>query len=247
MSPNRIYGAKGLVVLIACCSMLSGCAWYEGIGTTYDERGKNIGNYDISEQDEYLRKFYELQRRIDELEGKVERKTAAPKSSFYKINKRAESAIAYLKEKTRNAIKVIDDLIAQVDGKSNLPTERVVDKADSPMPSLTVKKGDISGVLERSDSGEVVKSTTSGNRYNYSVVYVYPEIQPWFDMWDILNNAGITDKWRGKNDAKQTYFIYVGAYYTSTPAKKRQDSLLAITGEKPEVRVRNGYESIAMK
>ena len=93
--------------------------------------------------------------------------------------------------------------------------------------------------------GNVVGSTDSGNRYNYSVVYVYPDQTPWVNMWGLLEGAEIKDKWRGKNSSKQSYFIYVGAYYATKPAQRRQHNLLALTGESPQIHVRDGFQALA--
>lgn len=226
---------------------VSGCAWYQGLEVRYSDRESSFGKRSVRTQDPYVEKFYRLQERIEKLEKKLHKQpiqkansAKQPATTFYAINKRAEEAIAYIKAKTQTAIGKIDALIERIDNKNHTDTV-------TPSAQLAVANGDVSGVLERDNQGKVVGSTTDGNRYNYSVVYVYPETQPWFDMWELLNEAGVNDKWRGENKRKHTYFIYVGAYYAEKPAEKRKHSLLQLTGKAPEVRIREGYRAVAMK
>ncbi len=259
---------NGLILglTLGVTSLVSGCAWYNGLDWTYQERERGIPKR-TSRQDPELQRFYELQQRIDELEARLENKEAAliaPRNPGLSGNAQeqgfkarataAESALAYVKQKTRSAIALIDNLLAQMEPaeqveKAHEPQSIAQPEAKTPEPMVLARADDaaIAGTLERDDQGEVVRSTSDGNRYNYTVVYVYPETQPWFDMWALLDENGVQDKWRGQNTEKQTYFIYVGAYYTESPAQKRSDRLLSLTGARPDIKVRQGYQSVAMQ
>ena len=252
-------------LILGITMLVAGCAWYEGLEWTYQERAQGIPKRNLSRQDPELEKFYELQKRIDELEARLERKEAsqparshhgrvAPQGGALPASpSAAESAIAYVKERTRAAIALIDSLLAQMDKPDPAAPSAPVAESPGPEPEpepqqlARVDDAAIAGTLERNDEGAVVSSTSDGNRYNYSVVYVYPETKPWFDMWALLSENGVQDKWRGQNPEKQTYFIYVGAYYTESPARKRSENLLTLTGTRPQIRVRQGYQSVAMQ
>ncbi|PCJ34470.1 MAG: hypothetical protein COA99_14600 [Moraxellaceae bacterium] len=112
----------------------------------------------------------------------------------------------------------------------------------SNQPKSTEVENTVTGLLQRDSSGDVVRSTTylegTAPTFNYSVVYTYPESTPWSDMWQILDDANEVDKWRGNNPVKSTYFIYVGAYFSEIDAVNRQENLLAVTGEQPDLRAR---------
>ena len=107
----------------------------------------------------------------------------------------------------------------------------------------------VSGVLGRNDDGDVVSSTTylpgTGPSYNFSVVYTYPAVEPWNQMWQVLDDANEQDKWKGVNQNKPSYFIYVGAYVNELDAMNRQNNLLSITGEEPVIRKRAINRAVA--
>ncbi len=116
--------------------------------------------------------------------------------------------------------------------------------------SLNRPNGAVTGSLARNEDGEVVRSTAdvpnSKSRFNYSVVYSYPDASPWNAMWNALESADVNDKWRGVNKRKPAYFIYVGAYVNERDAANRQQNLLTVTGEEPLLRKRAISRAIAV-
>ena len=90
-------------------------------------------------------------------------------------------------------------------------------------------------------------SESRKHRYNYSVVYVYPEPQPWDEMWVRLEEANEPDKWRGSNAARTRYFIYVGAYFSEQDAEQRREALFSLVGERPDMRAREQNVALAAK
>ena len=119
--------------------------------------------------------------------------------------------------------------------------------ADSNEPAAVVRSAPptaapaaVAGSLQRNQAGKVVQQTNRSQsrqqRYNYSLVYTYAQPQPWNAMWERLEALEETDKWRGSNPAKPSYFIYVGAYLRQQDARKRHDQLAALVGEGPELR-----------
>ncbi|MBV1920843.1 MAG: hypothetical protein KUG73_09190 [Pseudomonadales bacterium] len=115
--------------------------------------------------------------------------------------------------------------------------------------SLNRPNGAVTGSLARNEDGEVVRSTAdvpnSKSRFNYSVVYSYPDASPWSAMWNALESADVNDKWRGVNKRKPAYFIYVGAYVNERDAANRQQNLLTVTGEEPLLRKRAINRAVA--
>lgn len=210
-----------------------------------------------------MQQFYQLQQRIDELEKQLNKdskglqlKTIVESS----LEQKTTIALAKVKARTTQAIKSIDKLLAslgisrkmldgvQVAGSVDLGASFGNGESDKDTGvAVPHPKPQFKGVLNRDRHGDVISAASDGDRYNYSVVYTYPVKELWVDMWTLLESKGVQDKWRGKNIAKQSYFIYVGAYYTQNPATRRQQSLLVATGVKPEIRIRHGYHAVAAK
>ena len=266
---SRLLRMSSLMVLF---TLTSGCAWYESLKPVTDERDQLMTTHNPGQASPEMARFYELQMRIDALEAQLKRESAdpLPVPANDKINEsKVESLLRYVREQTRAAIELIDNLLAKMDPPADAApvapssvTSEPENQFSSPAPqSVPVAEtagvmsppesvhteAAIAGTLQRGVDGQVVASTSDGNRYNYSVVYVYPETRPWFDMWALLDKNGVQDKWRGQNPDKQTYFIYVGAYYTERPARKRSMDLQLLTGDLPEIRVREGYQAVALK
>ena len=245
--------------IISLLLLSSGCAWYQELEWTHQAREHQFPKRSLRTQTPEMQRFYELQERIDMLEAKIRKQEQADvvdpvTENSGKAESRAEQVLSFEREKTRSAIALIDRLLSDMD-QARTPADPVqtdaVTRAPAPMeedsPAQTEEKPAIAGALDRDNQGRVVGSTADGNRYNFSVVYVYPEIQPWFDMWALLDENGVTDKWRGQNPEKDTYFIYVGAYYTESPAQSRSNNLQLLTGKRPEIRTRQGYQPVAMQ
>jgi len=154
---------------------------------------------------------------------------------------------------TDERVSVSEDNVAPGNTVHNIVTNSVMpDIAEQEaelIASLTRPTGAVSGSLGRNADGDVVRSTTdlpnSKPRFNYSVVYSYPEVIPWNSMWNVLEDADINDKWRGVNKRKPAYFIYVGAYVSERDAENRQQNLLTVTGEEPFLRKRAINRAIA--
>ena len=101
-------------------------------------------------------------------------------------------------------------------------------------PEPVVKKEPVSLEIEKNE----ILSGQSGIDLRYDVVYVFDEEPPQDTMWGALNQADIMDKWRGVNQQKQSFFIYVGVYNSLNFATNRQDSLAGLTGAKPTIKTK---------
>jgi len=165
-----------------------------------------------------------------------------------------EEFLTGLKLQADRAVKVIDDVLASLmrepATEPQLQTVTAVEAyPDSYIDQYATKESAnpssaqvaAAGSVQRSPSGEVVSQVTYSQerqaKYNYTLVYIYPEPQPWNAMWDRLEAANEQDKWRGFNPDKLTYFIYVGAYLREQDARERYDMLATSFGEGPEMRV----------
>lgn len=183
----------------------------------------------------------------------------------------SESIISQVKLKVSQAVLAIDNILSQLNTASLSDDEKAVgetkkhDVADQQayaqsnlVASLSSPASDsvgvtpsnqVNGILERDGQGGVVKSTTympaAERQYNFSVVYSYPEETPWNAMWHTLEEANEQDKWRGVNRNKPAYFIYVGAYVSERDATNRQQNLLTLTGQAPDLRKRAINRAIA--
>lgn len=230
-------------ILFICIMMatLSGCVYVKGLQGQTTSNGYPIRN--MAEQDPYLQRFYELEREIERL-----------RSSNARLQRRL-SSIGPTERSTASPIHTVDDAITptasgfadDILGRVREQTDRALVALDHAMARLAeapiispTSSADIHGQLIRNADGEVISQTTQSEsrkaRYNYSVVYVYPDPQPWNEMWERLEAANEKDKWRGSN--RNRYFIYVGAYYNQRDAEQRQQALFSLLGERPDMRIR---------
>lgn len=226
---------------------LSACALLEPLQGNTTRHGY-FPTKSLAEQDPYWARFYELERQIAELQASNKRlqqqltpadgvTTAAAPLPDVRIE--TPSAVDGVLDRVRTqadlAIAAIDRAIASLSEATPASKEATPVTAQVNIPA-------IQGNLVRDDEGRIVKQTTYSEsrkaRYNYSVVYVYPEPKPWNDMWDRLESANEQDKWRGVNNERTRYFIYVGAYYSQLDAEQRRDALFALVGERPDLRER---------
>lgn len=248
---GRILCTGAIAASLSACSLLQP---FEGQTTR-----EGYPTRSIAEQDPYWQRFYELEREIAQLKASNAqlRQQMTPADSVYTSPaplasttlgefspaepSPADDILSRVREQADRAIAALDRAIASL---SAPPSD------DPPPPVLAkVSPPDIQGNLLRSESGEIVKQTTYSEsrkaRYNYSVVYVYPEPQPWDEMWAKLEAANEKDKWRGYSGDKSRYFIYVGAYYNQMDAEQRQTALFSLVGERPDLRVREQNHALA--
>lgn len=213
----------------------------------------------VADQDPYWRRFYELEQEIAKLKASNARLqqqvepvdpvfTAAASQPEVSVqdNSVVEDVLSRVRHQADRAIAAIDRAMTALADTGTLPKSEL-----NPVASAQVNIPDIQGNLIRNDEGEVVRQTTYSEarkaRYNYSVVYVYPEPQLWNDMWDKLEAAQERDKWRGVNPDRSRYFIYVGAYYNQLDAEQRQEALFSLVGERPDMRERVQNHALAAK
>ena len=211
----------------------------------------------VADQDPYWRRFYELEREIAQLKASNAQlqQQIRPVESVYtspapqpevKVESTSvvDELIASVRVRADRAIAAIDEAMVSLSSPGTAKSEPVRNVAQIDIP-------DIQGNLIRNADGDVVKHTTYSaarkSRYNYSVVYVYPEPAPWNEMWSRLDAANEQDKWRGFNPDRASYFIYVGAYVNQQDAEQRQDSLFVLVGEKPDLRQRVQNHALAAK
>ncbi|MEE2730518.1 MAG: hypothetical protein VYA55_06815 [Pseudomonadota bacterium] len=246
---------KRMVVLSGAVWLMAGCSLFGEMAP-----GSEEGYFEprsAATQDPYWERFYALEQEIARLRSKMGEPAASPLATQAAQTTKGESApiadrqadafLARLKSKADKAVQVIDQAIAALDvapaAQDKTETLAVVPESVTPddyaVTSLSPQVA-VAGSVQRGEQGQVVGQVTHSqsrqSKYNYSLVYVYQEPQPWNDMWDKLEEADERDKWRGSNPAKPSYFIYVGAYYRESDALKRHDTLSALFGEGPEMR-----------
>ena len=249
-----------ILVVGSTAVLLSSCALLQSLQRG-DAREGYFPTRSISEQDPYMRKFYQLEREIaqlkasnHQLQARMQLDDAKEQASVKQdignpdaeepMDFKTDEVLARVRQQADRAITAIDNAMQ----KLSQPAVRTVAVVQ---PVTQASVADISGELKRDQNGKVVGQTTYSaareHRYNYSVVYIYPEPQPWNAMWDKLEQAREQDKWRGFNSDRSRYFIYVGAYFRQTDARQRQDDLMALVGEKPDVRERSQHQTLAAK
>lgn len=258
---------KKIVVAGSVASLLAGCSLFGEIAPAGEQ-----GYFEpksAATQDPYWQRFYELEQEIAQLKAKMgEPQLAAqtdpvvsPMLALEPTTPAGEAAndfLVRLQKKADKAVQAIDRAIASIgqlpSGSSAVEGESTVavdDDNEVPGDYAVAQVSPqvaVAGSVERNVEGKVVTQVTYTQsrqpRYKYSLVYVYPEPQPWNEMWDKLEAANEQDKWRGSNPDKPTYFIYVGAYLRESDAQKRQDTLVAILGEGPQMRT--NVQSVAL-
>lgn len=253
---GRILMTSALAVFLSACVLLQ----------PFEGRSTQEGYFpprSVEHQDPYWQRFYELEREIALLKASNARLqqqiapvqpvyTAAAAPAEVEVGEYSHSAASRVLDRMRvqadRAIAALDRAIASLSEPAVVASPTVITAQAFP---VRVGTADIQGNLIRNDSGEVISQTTySGSRkarYNYSVVYVYPEPQPWNAMWQKLEDANEKDKWRGVNADKTRYFIYVGAYFSQLDAQQRQEALFALVGERPDMRARVQESALAAK
>ncbi len=241
----------------AAASILSACALLQPFEGKTTQEGYFPAK-SVADQDPYWRRFYELEQEIARLKASNARlqQQIAPADSVYtapapqpdvKVEDPplVDNVLDRVRQQADRAIAAIDRAMESL-AVSTAPEVRPEVAIETSTPDSAP---DIQGNLIRDKSGDVIKQTTYSEsrraRYNYSVVYVYPEPQPWNDMWAKLEDANEKDKWRGFNPDKTRYFIYVGAYYNQMDAEQRQEALFTLVGERPDLRERLQNQTIA--
>jgi cell division protein FtsN len=261
---GRILITSALVTTLSACALLQ----------PFEGRTTQEGYFPIQSvehKDPYWQRFYELEREIAQLKASNARlqqqlapaepvylAAAAPAAVEVGDYSPATSVLDRVREQADRAIAALDRAIASLSAPTietgpieSSPFESSPVTATATVSAHTGRTSDIQGNLIRNDEGEVVSQTTYSesrkSRYNYSVVYVYPEPQPWNAMWQKLEDADEKDKWRGVNANKTRYFIYVGAYFSQLDAEQRQQALFALVGERPDMRAREQEHTLAAK
>ena len=244
-----------ILVVGSTAVLLSSCALLQPLQRT-DAKEGYFPTKSISDQDPYMRKFYQLEREIAQLKasrqtlqarvrsGGADSRESVTSDTANPIDFKTDEVLARVRQQADKAINAIDVAIQRL-SQPQVTTVAVA------QPVIQTSVADISGELKRDQDGKVVGQTTysaaSRHRYNYSVVYIYPEVDPWNAMWGKLEQAHEQDKWRGFNPDRSSYFIYVGAYFRQTDARQRQDDLMALVGEKPNLRERPDRQTLAAK
>lgn len=235
---------KQTCLVTASVTLLSACSlFHSGFGS------KPIVDAprDLTIQDPHWRRFYELEQEIAQLKSRLNAKSAQvsktsiqsnQESSTTSLNGDSDAFLMALRAQTSKAVAAIDSAI------ESLEKDPVDDGQTQPPANIvgSLKRGQQGKVLQQVDHTQTRQST-----YNFSVVYVYREPQPWNDMWQRLEDSQEQDKWRGFNPDKLSYFIYVGAYLRQEDAEKRQHALLASVGEGPELRANHRSGMLAAK
>ena len=237
---------KQTCLITASVTVLSACSLFSGFGSKPATQQPR----DLTVQDPYWKRFYELEKEIAHLRLKLDDRSSSNVDSSIQSNRVSSTSstnvdagafLDQIQRQTNQAIAVIDEAISALDSKPTAPSPSPY-KPTSPVIA-------IAGSLQRDQEGEVVQQLTHTQsrqpKYNYSVVYVYQEPRPWDEMWNKLEQANEQDKWRGSNPSKPSYFIYVGAYLKQSDAEIRQDSLLSLLGEGPELRMNHNATALA--
>ena len=232
---------KRIVMVGGVMSLITGCSLFNEV-TSAPEDGY-FEPKSAAKQGPYWERFYALEQEIAQLRAKMTQPKTEPagvlphSASSEPQTSSADEFLARLRSKADSAVATIDQAIAALDSQT-------VQSSDEPSADYAVTTVSpqiaVAGSMHRGGQGEVIGQVTTSQprqtKYNYSLVYVYQEPQPWNEMWERLESANEQDKWRGSNPGKPSYFIYVGAYFRESDALKRHDSLMTLIGEGPEMR-----------
>lgn len=231
---KRLCFISGAVMVISACSLLG------EFESTQSPSKPYFKTKSVAEIDPYWQRFYQLEQEIAQLKLKLKDRPS-PALAIESSNNQSDAIIHKLRAHASKALSAIDNAIAAID-----------DSAIEQVPAANERRSPrvaIAGAMERDADGAVVKQITYSQprqpQYNYSLVYVYPEPQPWNDMWARLESVKEEDKWRGSNPSKPSYFIYVGAYIQENDALARQENLMAAVGAGPELRSKINNVSLA--
>lgn len=248
---KQILVVTGAAVSLSACSLFSDSAEESHAQTGYFEPKS------LADQDPYWKRFYELESEIAQLRAQLDSRRS--ESEAVDSATAAGQAESSDRHSPQNQVSVADTFLEKVRKQAN-DALAVIDSAlagidEHPEATYaTVQSSEqvaVAGSLQRDYDGQVVQQTnyTQSRQpvYNYSLVYVFPEPQPWDEMWVRLEEANEQDKWRGSKPAKSSYFIYVGAYLYEDDAVDRQNALNLAMGEVPEIRVNGQATSLAAK
>lgn len=232
-------------------------------------------NTALADKYNYMKRFQELQAQIDMLQsenarlsrkyegdGLVAKASAKPESNsndrtddqLHSSSAAATASASSLTEKAEKLLGYIDSLIEKFSSPgTQASSSRSGAELSAAATKATESPAEVSGVLIRDESNQVVASIPTGSHdtgeqtasWNYSVVYRYQQEEPWNLTWDALEAAGEVDKWKGINAARESYFIYVGVYATENMARKRQSSMKSMIGMLPDVDIRRGNSALA--
>lgn len=229
---------KRIAVFSGLVCLMNGCSLFNEVAPASNE-----GYFEpksAAKQDPYWERFYALEQEIAQLRARMSKTQAEESQAAVQVGPQSEPAqefLTRLRSKADRAVAAIDQAIASIE---SLPVAAPDEQAPDYAVTTVSPQIAVAGSMHRGEEGEVVgqlsHSQSRQTKYNYSLVYVYQEPQPWNDMWEKLEQADEQDKWRGSNPAKPSYFIYVGAYFKESDAMKRHDSLTALIGEGPEMR-----------
>lgn len=247
---RKIVVAGNLSLLVAGCSIFGYVA--------PDSKEGYFTPKSTTSQDPYWQRFYELEEEIAQLKAQMNKgdtqalANAVDQPLESQSHSTADVFLSKLRLQADQAVQVIDSVLASLLEKSSSEPKPVsVAKTEPSVGSSTVGNVAAEGMVQRSENGEVVSqvnfSQQRQSRYNYTLVYVYPEPRPWNEMWDKLEAANEQDKWRGYNADKLSYFIYVGAYLREQDAQQRQTNLVGLFGEGPELRAHAETTALASK
>lgn len=235
---------KQTCLVTASVTLLSACSLFH---SSFGSKPIVDESRDLTIQDPHWRRFYELEQEIAQLKSRLNATSAETSKTSIQSNQEPSTAqstgdsdafLTNLRVQTEKAVAAIDSAIESLETASTEPEQ------DAPSAA-------IAGSLRRGEQGKVLQQVTHTQprqpAYNFSVVYVYAEPQPWDDMWQRLEDANEQDKWRGFNPNKLSYFIYVGAYLRQSDAENRQRSLLTAVGQGPELRANHHDGMLAAK
>jgi len=247
--------SKLMVVTLATLG-LAGCSWYNSLDDNGNSRSVNLGHYSES-GDNTTYNTRGLHRRIGMRalkNRKVPVNREVPVTASLQQYVPAEPETTTLAEATQNAnnaVANLDQMIASL-GQVELPADNKAEIAQSAEQQVQAEIDQQASVLEPfvptpEEAAYAPVPEETPVPYNYTVVYSYSAPEPRDEMWVQLEEAGEQDKWRGVNLRKPAWFIYVGAYYSKRDAIDRQQMLLSMVGENPELRNRARNHAVAAK
>lgn len=247
-------------------AVLTACSWLQTSEQSDDlvlEQPRSL-----RQQDPHMRRFYELEQEIARLRAsnqQLQQQVTAGTAQVAPLVRAAPSSRpAPLVSTEATTYPLVDDVLArirlQADSAiaaidralgalgSSEEAQLAAEPATLPVRVPVLAASDASDSPAQRDNPppvETVAPPPPRRQYNYSVVYVYAEPQPWHAMWEKLDTANEQDKWRGKSADQTRYFIYVGAYLHQPQAETRQQQLLTLVGERPDVRERAPDSALA--
>lgn len=266
---KKIMVASVIAASVNACQILP-----SGDGAGY--RDARPGEYSPYPKSVYMERFQELQKEIDQLKGELADSKASYRNqqellvARHQRKEKVDEIKRLVEQKVADVKGEIDELVASLSDNGldghlvAINANKDVDEFNSALPpgaGHTNKENSVQIVQTAELEDYHTESTlqkiettisspsdamSSAQSQRYDVVYVFENEPPQESMWTALDSFEISDKWRGINREKQSYFIYVGVYNSLDYAQDRKLSLADLTGQSPQIKSQSVPERVSL-